>query len=88
LFAAAPEPNVKFTAVDDYAIMAMVESGLGISILPELVLKGQNRKIHKKELKAPNFRSLGIAVNSQVKVSPATEKFLGYVEGFLKEAHD
>ena len=28
-------PNVHFTTWDDYAIMSMVESGLGISILPE-----------------------------------------------------
>ena len=32
-------PKVHFTTWDDYAIMAMVESGLGISILPELILK-------------------------------------------------
>ena len=32
-------PNVRFTTWDDYAIMSMVESGLGISILPELILK-------------------------------------------------
>ena len=30
-------PQVHFTTWDDYAIMSMVESGLGISILPELI---------------------------------------------------
>jgi len=29
-------PNVKFTTKDDYAMIAMVENGLGISIMPEL----------------------------------------------------
>ena len=33
------QPNVHFTTWDDYAVMSMVESGLGISILPELILK-------------------------------------------------
>ncbi len=28
------EPNIRFTTWDDYAIMSMVEAGLGISILP------------------------------------------------------
>ena len=28
------EPNIRFTTWDDYAIMSMVEEGLGISILP------------------------------------------------------
>ena len=63
--------------------MAMVESGLGISILPELVLRGQQHRIHIKELKEPNFRSLGIAVNSMKNISPATKKFLTYVQDFL-----
>ena len=30
-------PNIKFTTWDDYAVMSMVESGLGIAILPELI---------------------------------------------------
>ena len=32
-------PDVKFTTWDDYAVMSMVESGLGIAILPKLILK-------------------------------------------------
>ena len=30
--------NVKYTTKDDYAVIAMVEQGLGISIMPELLL--------------------------------------------------
>lgn len=80
------KPTIRFTAMDDYAIMAMVEKGLGISILPELVLKGQQRKIHKKKLPASSFRLLGIAVHSLEKVSPATSKFLTYVKDFLEDS--
>ena len=32
-------PNVRFTTWEDYAIMAMVKRGLGIGILPEMILK-------------------------------------------------
>ncbi|MEI3130489.1 MAG: LysR family transcriptional regulator substrate-binding protein [Oscillospiraceae bacterium] len=31
-------PRVHFTTWDDYAVMALVEGGLGISMLPELIL--------------------------------------------------
>ncbi|WP_339229341.1 LysR family transcriptional regulator [Oceanobacillus sp. FSL K6-2867] len=79
------KPNIAFMAGDDYAIMSMVESGLGISILPELVLKGQQRYIHKKELKEENYRSLGIAINSKKNLAPATKKFLNYVQYFLNK---
>ena len=42
-------PRVHFTTWDDYAVMAMVESGLGISMLPELILKRMQYKIVPSE---------------------------------------
>ena len=38
LEAAGVKPNVRFYTKDDYAIIAMVEQGLGMSIMPELLL--------------------------------------------------
>ena len=32
-------PNIRFTTWEDYAIMSMVERGLGIGVLPEMILK-------------------------------------------------
>lgn len=81
---ASIKPDIKFTAGDDYAIMAMVEKGLGISILPELVLRGQQRNLHVIELNEPCYRSLGIAVSAIRHVSPATEKFLHYVQRHIE----
>lgn len=78
------KPDIKYTLGDDYAIMAMVEKGLGISILPELVLRGQLRNIRLIELKEKSFRSLGIAVNSMREISPATKRFLNYVKSYPK----
>lgn len=78
------KPDIKYTLGDDYAIMAMVEKGLGISILPELVLRGQLRNIRLIELKEKSFRSLGIAVNSMREISPATKRFLDYVKSYPK----
>ncbi|MEC0305917.1 LysR family transcriptional regulator [Paenibacillus lautus] len=78
------KPDIKYTLGDDYAIMAMVEKGLGISILPELVLRGQQRNIRLIEMKEKSFRSLGIAVNSMREISPATKRFLNYVKSYPK----
>lgn len=80
LAAASFKPEIKFVAGDDHAIMAMVEMGLGISILPELVLRGQQRQIHIKDLHESKCRSLGIAAHSIENVSPATKKFISYVQ--------
>ena len=38
-------PNVKYTTKDDYAIIAMVENGLGVSVMPELLLSGRNYNV-------------------------------------------
>lgn len=72
-------PNVRFTARDDYAIISMVESGLGISILPELVLHRTPYKIVKKELDTPAYRKLGIVLKDTRHASPAVKRFLDYL---------
>lgn len=79
------KPNIKFTAGDDYAIIAMVEKGLGISILPEMVITRQNHNVAMLELEEREFRSLGIAVNSIKYASPATRRFLKYVQEWLRD---
>jgi len=79
-------PQVKFEAGDDYAIIAMVENGLGISILPELVLQGRDHKVKLLELAEPSHRHLGIAVPAMKSISPATERFIGHVQVWLGAA--
>lgn len=79
---ASIQPNMKYRVGDDYAIMAMVEKGLGISIRPELVLRGQTRNIRLLPLEEPFYRTLGIAVSSMKHVSPAAKRFLNYVRSY------
>ncbi|QUL57772.1 LysR family transcriptional regulator [Paenibacillus tritici] len=76
------KPNIKFSAGDDYAIIAMVEKGLGISILPELVTRFQHEHVAMLELEERSFRSLGIAVKSMKYASPATRRFLQHVQNW------
>jgi DNA-binding transcriptional LysR family regulator len=78
-------PQVNFTTWDDYAIMSMVENGLGISILPELILKRIPHKIIAKELEIPAFRNIGIATREQKSLSLASKKFLEYLSNRNRE---
>ena len=73
-------PKVHFTTWDDYAIMAMVESGLGISILPELILKRIPYHIVVKELEIPAYRSIGLALKDKKEVSLAVKRFIDYLD--------
>ena len=71
--------DVKLTTLDDYAIMSMVESGLGISILPRLILKRNPYKIAIKSLEEPAFRKIGLTVRDKNTMSFAMKKFVDYL---------
>lgn len=73
-------PDIKFTTWDDYAVMSMVESGLGISILPQLILKRVPYKIVAKELDVPAHRDIGLALRSKKTASTAVKRFLEYLQ--------
>lgn len=72
-------PQVHFTTWDDYAIMSMVENGLGISILPELILQRISYQVIAKELEVPAFRKIGIAMRAEKSLSLAVKRFLEYL---------
>ena len=72
-------PNTRFTTWDDYSVMSMVESGLGISILPQLILKRTPYKIVAKELDIPAYRNIGLALRNKKTASSAVKRFLDYL---------
>ncbi|MCT1403723.1 LysR family transcriptional regulator [Paenibacillus sp. p3-SID867] len=74
------EPNIHFTTWDDYAIMSMIESGLGISILPELILKRIPYRIITKDLDIPAYRKIGLAMRDSKTASLAVKRFIDYLQ--------
>ena len=72
-------PNVKFTTCDDYAAMAMVESGLCVSILPELILERVPYRIVAKELDVPAYRDMVFVLRDKKTASLAVQKFSEYL---------
>ena len=73
-------PHVRFTTWDDYAIMSMVESGLGVSILPQLILKRVPYQILAKELDVPAYRNIGLALKKKETASIAVKRFMEYLK--------
>ncbi|PEL14281.1 LysR family transcriptional regulator [Bacillus sp. AFS017336] len=72
-------PLIHFTTWDDYAILSMIENGLGISILPELILQRIPYKVISKELEVPAFRNIGVAMREEKSLSLAAKRFLEYL---------
>lgn len=61
------------TLANDSSIVALVESGLGISILPSLVLKLVHGNIQILDIQNNPYRTIGLATQKQQFVTPATQ---------------
>lgn len=73
-------PQIRFTTWEDYAIMAMVEKGLGIGILPQMILQKLSYRIEVRGLEKPYYREIGFAVKDDRQMSPVIAKFLEYLK--------
>ena len=78
-------PDIQYSAKDDYTIISMVACGLGVSILPRLVLPHYDSAVLTLPLKPFAKRQLGIAVPSKKMASPATLKFIDYTKKFVRK---
>lgn len=72
--------NTQVSTWADYAIMSIVKSGLGISILPELISERIPYKIIPKELEVLAYRKIGIAMKDRKTASLAVKQFLHYLK--------
>ena len=59
--AAGVQPRIRRTNLDDPAIISMVEHGLGLSVLSELVMRHRQDRVIALPLTPPAYRELGIA---------------------------
>lgn len=72
-------PNVQYTLSDDFAILAMVEQGLGVSILSEMLIRSTTRRVSAIPLERPRYREIGLAVCRGGPIPPLTRRFRDFV---------
>ncbi len=80
-------PDIRFTTWEDFAIMAMVEKGMGISILPDLILKRVPYRLEIRSLEEPYYRTIGLAMKNRDHVTPAVRKFMEYLALFQEKGN-
>lgn len=80
-------PDIQLTSSSDYAIMTMVGAGLGITVLPELIVKSFQTNVVSIPLDPPFWRTLGYGKPSGQHLSPASKAFLQYVRDYVTEHH-
>ena len=73
------QPDIRFTTWEDFAIMAMVERGMGVSILPDMILRRIPYQVEIRPLIEPYYRSIGLAVKNKKHITPAVKRFIDYL---------
>ncbi|WP_225999487.1 LysR family transcriptional regulator [Paenibacillus sp. BJ-4] len=77
-------PKIKYELEDDHAIMAMVQNGLGVSILPEMILYQNPYELCIRPLDGPYSRSIGIAAASLKSMAPAAKKCMNFIAEWIR----
>lgn len=77
--------QIQYELMEEQTILEMVKMGLGISILPELILVNVPENVHIVDLEKPNFRIIGIAALSLKNLSPAAKLFIDCIRSWLRD---
>ena len=77
------EPDIKFSTLESFAAMSMVESGLGISVMNRLITVNWQCDVVKLPLDPPQSITLGMAIPSLAQAAPAVRKFAEFAVRLL-----
>ena len=69
-------PSIRCTTSDVTAILALVEAGLGISLLPSLTLRGYEARLDIRHLKTPAWRAIYVVARTRGELPVAAAKFM------------
>lgn len=77
-------PRIRYSTKDDYALIAMVEQGLGISIVPELLMADRRDDVAIRPLDPPAFRTIALAFGKEYPM-PAVTAFAETAMAWIRE---
>lgn len=74
------QPGNRFAGVeDDFSAMAMVEAGLGVALVNDLIAGMLTGNVVFRPLEPPQYVEIGIATPPEDSMSPAVKRFLAFV---------
>lgn len=78
------KPNIRFETKDDYAVIAMVRQGLGVSIMPSLLLRGNTEGVEIRPIDPPASRTIALALASDTP-GPAASEFAAFAAEWIRQ---
>ena len=82
------EPRILFSTLENFAAISMIENGLGMSVMNELITKNWQADVVMLPLEPPQYITLGMAIPSIENAAPAVRKFSEYAVRMLTKAKD
>ncbi|MBR2829325.1 MAG: LysR family transcriptional regulator substrate-binding protein, partial [Solobacterium sp.] len=79
------KPKVRYTIADDYTIMSMVEAGMGVSILSEMVLQRANYNIAIRDTDPPVLRPICIGWREPEMLPVAARRMMDFIRTRLDQ---
>ena len=81
---AGGKPEIRFSCNDEHTIISMVANNLGISLLPNMFLKGRENEINIIPVSPCAVRTLGIGVISEKNISVSAAAFIQTSKAVVK----
>ena len=79
------EPKVQYTFKDDFAVLSMVQRGVGIAILPRLIATSFPGNYEYRVIKPETCRTLGIGINSMDELGPLPRFLIRYLQENIRQ---
>lgn len=77
--------NIQYRVVDDYAVVAMVESNLGISVCPELFFYRLPFNVVHRAINTDYRRRISISYKDNFTLSPVVFRFIQHIQRWISE---
>jgi DNA-binding transcriptional LysR family regulator len=79
--------NTQFEALENSTIISMVKAGLGVTIVPSMILPVNPVNSVVKQLDPPIIREVGLAVRSNQNVTPIVDAFIKETQSWRAESN-
>ena len=78
------KPKIRYESSDDYAILSMVESGPGISVVHDLMLVPNRYNVVAKPFDLPIIRDIAVAVKKDAALSTIAQLFVDHTKQWAR----
>ena len=78
------EPDVKYYFRDDFAVLTTVQYGLGIAVLPELIVEKFPGNYESRMLEPEAYRTLGIGVRALKEAGPLARFVIDFLQNNVR----